>query len=257
MQGVRLSTLEQLQPGENSHQACCNSNSTIRKPSFQKRLNSRDIGPLQLLSGEQVRRCGRGVIRRDDLLRKLFDKAALLSHWLTQILNNGRATESQTGGDGRSRRMNRIRVDLACEWLGRFAKLCMNSTQALFVQKDTGPIVAMIQTPCGTEWNNQRAIVGSTVSLRPALFLNPPLFFFCDANLMFTTAASTVMATPVLQHRKNDALVSHGISTSIAKTLELVERQACCGVRNSSYFASNNRQHSESDWDRQSTSLSG
>jgi hypothetical protein len=131
----------------------------------------------------------------------------------------------------------------------------MNSTQALFVQKDTGPIVAMIQTPCGTEWNNQRAIVGGAVSFRPALFLDPTLFFFCDPNLMFTAAASTVVATPVLQHRKNDALVSHGISTLIAKTLKLVERQTCCGVRNRSYSASNNRQHSESVSDRQSVRL--
>jgi hypothetical protein len=116
--------------------------------------------------------------------------------------------------------MNGIRVDLARQRLSRFAKLCMNATQALFVQKDTSTIVAMIQTPCGAQRNNQRPICGDAIGFRPALFFDPPLFFLCDSNLMLTTTASTIVAAPVLQDRKNDALVSHGISTSIAKTLK-------------------------------------
>jgi hypothetical protein len=105
--------------------------------------------------------------------------------------------------------MNGIRVNLAGQRLGWLTMLRMNATQTLFIQEDTGPILAMIQTPCGSQRNDQGSIHGDAIGFCPSLFFDPPLFFFGDSNLMFPAAASTVVATPVLQHRKNDAIVSH------------------------------------------------
>jgi len=105
--------------------------------------------------------------------------------------------------------MDGIRINTARKRLCGFAKLRVYSAQAFFIQKHAGSIALMIEPKVFALNNDERPISRDSVVGRPVLLFDPLLFFRRNNDLMFPAAATTIVATPVLQNRKNDAGTSH------------------------------------------------
>jgi hypothetical protein len=106
--------------------------------------------------------------------------------------------------------MDGIGVETAGKWLGGLAELRVNATQPGRVQKNAGPVGLLVDPPRAAQRHEQRRVRGHTVSRGPVLSFNSLLFLFCDPNNVLATAATAVVAGPVLKHREQQAGTGHG-----------------------------------------------
>lgn len=160
------------------------------------------VGPVELLTIADTRwRNSVGVCWYDEAFNFL-QLVATFRHWLSEIRNHRRATESQADGYFLSGRVQRVRIDSAGEWLRGFPELCMNSAQAVIAKEDATAVRTVRQPPALLEQrptvrHDDRSI-GNTVLRRPFLIKNPLAFFFRDFDQVLPATAGAVMATPVL-----------------------------------------------------------
>ncbi len=136
--------------------------------------------------------------------------------------------------------MNRIGIHPTGQRLRSLAMLRMNSTQSGVVQKNTGSVITMIQTPAAPCPHQQRSIRRYTIRRHPALTLNPLPLRLRNRDLMLATTAAAVVTAPVLQHRQQ-----HRNSTHAAPIEKKLWRDARASQANFCTIQANRRRSSD------------
>ena len=90
------------------------------------------------------------------------------------------------------------------QWFGSFAKFGVNPAQSFFIEENASSIGRMRQpvafAPGRSRMPFHHRLVHS-IFRPPVLGQNSLAFDFGDLNKMLTTAATTIVAAPVLQNR--------------------------------------------------------
>jgi hypothetical protein len=122
---------------------------------------------------------------------------------LPEILDNGRATETQADSQSITSGMVGIRINTTGQRFRGFSEFGVDATQALFVQEDAGSIILVSQS-VATVSNllNDGSLHGDPVTDLPALLFDTTFLFFRDFDQVFTTATATIVTAPVLNHGK-------------------------------------------------------